>query len=69
MLVISTGQQEKTKEDEGTLATNLSQPQRLCVPHLLYIPEEGLLTLLTGVTFQPLGSLRAEHSSDMNTEF
>lgn len=32
-------------------AVMLSQPYRLCVPHLLYIPEERLLTLLTGITF------------------
>lgn len=29
----------------------LPQTQCLCIPHLLYIPEEGLLTLLTGITF------------------
>lgn len=36
----------------------LSQSNLLAVPHLLEIPEEGLLTLLAGVTVQPFWSLK-----------
>lgn len=40
------------------VAAYLSEPQGLSVPHLLDVPEERLLTLLTRVAVQPLGRLQ-----------
>lgn len=42
-------------------AVVLSQANLLAVPHLFEVPEERLLTLLTGVTVQPLWSLLSRH--------
>lgn len=44
------------KEAGGRVA-NLSEANFLAVPHLLEVPEERLLALLTGVTVQPLWGL------------
>lgn len=41
----------------------LSQPDLLAVPHLFEIPEEGLLTLLAGVTVQPFRGLKNSFNS------
>lgn len=38
-------------------AVVLSQPNFLTVPHLLEVPEERLVTLLAGITVQPLRGL------------
>jgi len=42
--------------------TNLPEAYFLTVPHLLEVPEERLVTFLTGVTIQPLGGLQHTHT-------
>lgn len=41
--------------------TNLPEAYFLTVPHLLEVPEERLVTFLTGVTIQPLWGLQHTH--------
>ena len=43
----------------------LSEADGLAVPHLLNVPEEGLLTLLTGVAVQPLRSLQTQRGPQL----
>lgn len=41
--------------------TNLPEAYFLTVPHLLEVPEERLVTFLTGVTIQPFRGLQHTH--------
>lgn len=43
--------------------TNLPEAYFLTVPHLLEVPEERLVTFLTGVTIQPLRGLQHTHTN------
>lgn len=46
--------------------TNLPETYFLTVPHLLEVPEERLVTFLTGVTIQPLRGLQHTHIETQN---
>lgn len=48
--------------------TNLPEAYFLTVPHLLEVPEERLVTFLTGVTVQPLWSLQHTKTQSGNEQ-